>query len=796
MKGIENDKTHREHNFLKILGTTLLALVMLVSVAGAAPSANITFVTTGSSFSPVITVTGNPTIQWVFGDGSTSNSASPIVNFGSKATRENTLVVTPWSAVTKINIGYDGSDGGVSPSSSTIANLAEQNVIAVGGLENVAPYLQVWASNYNPITELDFSNFTALHTIECFSCRSLATIRLRNVPSLNRLCIEQSNISYLDLSEAPSLADLRGASQRSSTYTINWGSTGANIWHICVRDNPQITSTFPFSQFPLLRDFYNWNDNQSGTLHLTSTNLKSVLSANNHYNEALLSGCFPVGRNAVVEIQNNNLISLDISSDPGLLYLNASLNLLNQEAVDGILQTLDSYKTSAGFLDLTGNAAPSIIGTEHANNLSTRGWEVRISSKNNPPIASFTNNVTFGKVPLAVQFNDTSINNPRTWQWDFGDGAYSNEESPKHIYTSPGNYNVTLSVKNANGSDFKVVVITVLEQPGLPVPDFRTNITRGYAPLVVQFTDLSQNLTGRGWDFNNDWQIDSADKAPVYVFTDPGSYNVNLIATNENGTSTKSTTITVLEGSSSGESSGGSHSGSGGGGGTGGGSPEPAKNVKVKELCQVFITSGKNVKFDFTKNATSIVSLNFDSKKTVGKTTTIVEMLKNKSTLTLETPDGEVYNYLNIWIGNGGYGSDEDNLENAVINFRVEKSWVKDRGIDQSSIVLNRYNEKKWNELPTTLSGEDDKYLYFKAEAPGFSPFAITGEGIEKDSVTEIKPEADIKRDNGRTVGNMEQTEESRENTSTSEKKIMSTFGFEITYGIACLFVTSLYRRK
>ena len=83
------------------------------------PEANITFITTGSSFSPIITVTGNPEIKWVFGDGSTSDSASPTVKFGSKETIANTLVVTPWSAVTKINIGYDGSDGGVTPGPNT-----------------------------------------------------------------------------------------------------------------------------------------------------------------------------------------------------------------------------------------------------------------------------------------------------------------------------------------------------------------------------------------------------------------------------------------------------------------------------------------------------------------------------------------------------------------------------------------------------------------------------------------------------------------------------------------------------
>jgi hypothetical protein len=343
------------------------------------PEANITFVTTGSSFSPIITVTGNPEIQWVFGDGSTSDSTSPAVKFGSEGTRANTLVVTPWSAVTKINTGYDGSDGGVSPGPGTIAALEQQNVIAVSGLENVAPSLQVWASSYNPITALDFSNFTALHTIECYYCTSLDTIRLHNVPSLTRLCLEHCSVSYLDLSEAHSLADLRAAIQQSSTYTINWGTTGAHIWHVCVRDNPHMTGILPSNQFPLIEDFYSWNSNQSGTLHLTSTNLKSVLSSDNHYNAANFSGCFPDRREGTVNMYNNNLTSLDISNDPGLINLNISQNSLNQAAVDRVLQTMDSYNTEDGYLDLTGNAEPSNTGTAHANNLAVRRWKVKVN---------------------------------------------------------------------------------------------------------------------------------------------------------------------------------------------------------------------------------------------------------------------------------------------------------------------------------------------------------------------------------------------------------------------------------
>jgi hypothetical protein len=80
--------------------------------------------------------------------------------------------------------------------------------------------------------------------------------------------------------------------------------------------------------------------------------LKSVLLYNNHYNAANFSSYFPAGKKVTVNIDDNNLTSLDISNDPGLLYLNTSRNSLNQTALDGILQTLDSYNTNDGSLDL------------------------------------------------------------------------------------------------------------------------------------------------------------------------------------------------------------------------------------------------------------------------------------------------------------------------------------------------------------------------------------------------------------------------------------------------------------
>ena len=101
------------------------------------------------------------------------------------------------------------------------------------------------------------------------------------------------------------------------------------------------------------------------------------------------------------------------------------------------------------------------------------------------------------------------------------------------------------------------------EKKILPVADFSTSVTIGYAPLSVLFTDLSQNATLRRWDVNNDGIEDSNETSFVYTYTSTGTYNANLTVRNPNGTDLKTVQIIVASRSSEGSSSGG---GGGGGG--------------------------------------------------------------------------------------------------------------------------------------------------------------------------------------------------------------------------------------
>ena len=185
------------------------------------------------------------------------------------------------------------------------------------------------------------------------------------------------------------------------------------------------------------------------------------------------------------------------------------------------------------------------------------------------PVADFSANVTSGTAPLTILFTDTGIGGaPTSWYWDFGDGINSKHAmNATHTFTKPGNYTVGLTVENTEGNSTATkpgyIVVT---DPNAPGANFNSNVTEGYAPLTVQFNDISQKATSRTWDFNGDGQPESSDLNPVYVYANPGTYTVNLTVNNENGTASKTAAINVLtpSSSSSGSSGGSSHSSNGG----------------------------------------------------------------------------------------------------------------------------------------------------------------------------------------------------------------------------------------
>ena len=70
------------------------------------------------------------------------------------------------------------------------------------------------------------------------------------------------------------------------------------------------------------------------------------------------------------------------------------------------------------------------------------------------PIADFSVQSVKKKVTVPQRFENKS-QKAKTYEWNFGDGTTSSEQSPSHTYYHSGNYNVTLKAIDGKKSTTK-----------------------------------------------------------------------------------------------------------------------------------------------------------------------------------------------------------------------------------------------------------------------------------------------------------------------------------------------------
>jgi len=149
--------------------------------------------------------------------------------------------------------------------------------------------------------------------------------------------------------------------------------------------------------------------------------------------------------------------------------------------------------------------------------------------------ADFTPSKTSDCESLITRFNDNSTGNPVSWQWNFGNGFTSTQQSPSASYTTAGTFTVTLTVKDAAGNTSTATkTVTVWEKPK---PDFTASPAKGCIPFDVTFTDKSNPVSGTiatySWDFG-DGAIGSGNPV-VHTYNNVLSPTVTLTVTTSNG---------------------------------------------------------------------------------------------------------------------------------------------------------------------------------------------------------------------------------------------------------------------
>ncbi|MCH8910552.1 MAG: PKD domain-containing protein [Chloroflexi bacterium] len=144
-----------------------------------------------------------------------------------------------------------------------------------------------------------------------------------------------------------------------------------------------------------------------------------------------------------------------------------------------------------------------------------------------PPTASFAGDVVSGQAPLAVTFTASTDGIVDSYEWDFGDGATSNEASPVHEYTVAGVYTVRLDVTGPNGSssDFKNGFIAVEPGPAVVLSIEPQDPVLG-ALETISFTSLLVDQFGNEVDSQITWTVDEA----AGTITDSGEFKASTVA--------------------------------------------------------------------------------------------------------------------------------------------------------------------------------------------------------------------------------------------------------------------------
>lgn len=324
-------------------------------------------------------------------------------------------------------------------------------------------------------------------------------------------------------------------------------------------------------------------------------------------------------------------------------------------------------------------------------------------------------------------------------EFTVSDGSESDTGSVTIIVTEAS------SGTNETGNNAKLTIATINSKT-VAVNDtlqFAVSASGGNGTLVFSAPTLPQNASFD--DATRTFRWTPADSqvgvhSAVFRVTDGIDTDDETVLITVKASSSSSNNTTGGSGSSGG-SSGSSSGGSGGGGFQA--STEKYENIEFKDFSIKYVLKDVENVFNFSMKNNSIKSVVIVTLLNEGETKTIVEMLKGTSTMVNKAPPGTIYKNVNIWVGDDKFSSSK--LKAAMVEFKVEKSWLSENSIDPASVKLLRYSGS-WNYLPTSITGEDETYVHYVAYTPAFSVFAISS--VDESAFAPTGGEQNVSQDN------------------------------------------------
>lgn len=217
---------------------------------------------------------------------------------------------------------------------------------------------------------------------------------------------------------------------------------------------------------------------------------------------------------------------------------------------------------------------------------------------------------------------------------------------------------------------------------------------------------------------------------------------------------------------------------------------QPSKTQKMIETANIqngraeatiSTSSGREVEVKIPEQAeTKVQKIGLTSGKSSNITVKVRKIAADEVQGISREPDGKIYEYQEINVS----GASDEDISNASITYKVEKSFFQQNNLSPSDMRLERY-EDGWQKYSVEEISETSVARIFKSEVPGFSYYAISFEQSQSQ---------DQKQDNQ----DQQQTQqENKENQEDSSYQIQDYLAVGILLiGILSLLGLAFLQRK
>ncbi len=545
-----------------------------ITITGNPTNPNADFSYTGpctgtvTQFTDASTISGSTikTWQWDFGDGNTSTQQNPTNTYSSTGNYTVSLTVTTkegCDATTTQTVKI--SNGPTLSLTTTDENCSKQDgtasVTASGGS---GTYTYQWSTTPKQTTSTASGLVAGTYTVSVddgvCAATSKATVSAKSGPTLKT----NSTTEYCGASDGTATVTASGGT--SSNYTYSWNTTpiqttatainlSAGNYKVTVDDgicNSTSTVTVGSSAAPTLT--FTTTNEQCGAKNGTATVKASGGTGTYAYAwntgastssvTNLAAGTYSISVNdgfcttvdSTVVSSNNSPILIMNKTDENCLQGDGTVTATVSGGTGTYSYLWNNGSTASALI----NVSSGIYSVNVDDGICKVSSSITINTSVVPTSNFTTKNVCLYDDAIFTNTSTISLGTISSYQWYFGDGNNSTQQSPTHSFSNSGIYNVNLiAVSGSNCVDTSSQSITIFA-----VPQASITTTNVCDMQEANFMDVSKlnGSTINAWQWNFETGSSSIEQNPSVVFSTFGKYSPSLIVTTTDGCSDTATT--------------------------------------------------------------------------------------------------------------------------------------------------------------------------------------------------------------------------------------------------------------